>query len=239
MEIIKFIIQWIISYFMVVTIHELGHILIGVLSGFRFALFVIGPFGLRRKENGKITFYIEKNLAMWGGVGATVPINEDKNNFIKFRRLIIAGPIASLIFGIIMIVVFTFKSYLFILLLGAMGIGISITTLVPMRAGCFYTDGGRWLRMMQNNHDSEVELVIFNFIQSYYANKDYSKLNIEDTKLLTEDKDPRNQYLGHYYAYYYYKDNNDIDNANREIENMDRLKKDVPKNYIKMLPIES
>ncbi|MBS4538784.1 M50 family metallopeptidase [Clostridium sp. D2Q-11] len=238
MEIILFIIQALISYFIVVTIHELGHIITGILSGFRFILFVIGPFGLKRNDKGKITFYIEKNKALWGGIGGTVPVDDKKDNFKNFRRLIIAGPLTSLLFGVIMLIVFFYKSYLFILLLGAMAVGISIATLLPFRAGVFYTDGGRWLRMKGNDHDAKVELAIFNFIQSYSINKDYSKLNIEDTQLLIEDKDPRNQYMGHCFAYYYYKDNNNLNDADIELKKMKELQSHVPKNFVKLLAAE-
>lgn len=238
MEIIVLLIQIIISYFVVVTIHELGHVIVGIISGFRFELFVLGPMGLKRNEKGKIIFYIEKNKALWGGCAATVPITEEKENINKFANLLIGGPLASMFFGILLIIVFMNFGGTFYLLLGAMSLGISFATLIPMRAGCFYTDGGRWLRIMRKGYASKVEIVILEFTQSYYINKDYSKLCIKNTELLILDEDKRNQYLGHYYAYQYYKDNFDIEGMETEKRAMKALETSVPKNFAKLFALD-
>ncbi|WBW97838.1 M50 family metallopeptidase [Oceanirhabdus sp. W0125-5] len=238
MNIVMYIFQAILCYFCVITIHELGHTIVGILSGFRFELFVVGPFGVKRDENGKIIPYIEKNKAMWGGCAATVPINDNKDNFNKFANVLIGGPFASLVFGIIMLCLYAYESNFFILLLGSMAISISVATLIPMRAGCFYTDGGRWLRIKRKGYDSKVEMGIFNLTQSYYINQNYSKLSLEHTELLINDKDYRNQYLGHYFAYCYFKDNQDKNNGDIKVKVMKDLESNVPKNFVKLLPIE-
>ena len=238
MEIILYIIQALLCYFIVITIHELGHIIVGILSGFRFELFVLGPFGLKRDDNGKIIFYLEKNKAMWGGCGATVPVNDNRDNFNKFANVLIGAPLASLLFGIIMLCLFAYKPYFLVLMLGAMAISISVATLIPMRAGCFYSDGGRWLRIKRNGYDAKVEIAILNFIQSYYINKSYSKLNIADTQLLIQDKDFRNQYMGHYFAYCYYNDNNDKNNSDIKLKAMKQLENNVPKNFVKLCSVD-
>lgn len=238
MEIIVLVIQVIASYFIVVTVHELGHIVVGIISGFRFELFVLGPIGLKRNENGNLIFYIEKNKALWGGCAATVPIKEDKENINKFANLLIGGPLISLIFGILLIILFINFRVTFYLVLGAMSLGISFATLIPMRAGCFYTDGGRWLRIKRKGYASKVEIVLIKFTQSYYINNDYSKLCLKDIQILTFDEDKRNKYLGHYYAYHYYKDNFDSDGMESEKLAIKALEPSVPKNFVKLLALE-
>ena len=238
MKIIELVLMAIPCFLLVITIHELGHIIAGMLSGFRFEMLVIGPFGLKRNEDHKVIFYIEKNISMWGGMGATVPVNENKDNLDKFANVIIGGPLLSLLFGIAMIWLFIYNSHSFLLLLGAMAIGISIATLIPSRFGGFYSDGGRWLRIKRNGKDAMVEKAIFNFVQSGSVNGNYSKLIIEDTRLLIEDSDYRNQYLGHYFAYHYFKDNKDFKNADEELNSMAEPKAHVSKSFVKMLTVD-
>ena len=69
--------------FSVLAIHELGHILVGLAQGFAFQLFVIGPLGIKAEKNG-IKFYLNKELAYYGGVAASTPVDDDPSNAKKF-----------------------------------------------------------------------------------------------------------------------------------------------------------
>ncbi|MFZ7103316.1 MAG: M50 family metallopeptidase [Peptococcaceae bacterium] len=235
MEIILLIIKALICYFIVTTLHEMGHIVIGLLSGFRFELFVIGPVGLKRNNYGKVVPYIEKNTAMWGGAGATVPINYHDDNIKRFANILIGGPLTSLIFGLIILILNFHLQNKFLFLLGVMAVSISIATLIPIRAGSFYSDGGRWLRIKQGGYPAKAEIAIIEFMQSYFANKTYGKINIDHTKYLIKDKDPRNRYLGHYFAYKYYKENKQIEKAMEEQKALSTLAGEVPKNFVRLI----
>ena len=201
-------------------------------------LLVIGPIGLKRNEDNNIVFYIEKNIALWGGCVAVVPVTEDRENIYRFANLIISGPIASAIFGISTIIIYAYINGIFYLLLGAMSLGIAFATMIPMRAGCFYTDGGRWIRIRGKGSAAKIELALLGFIQSYYINKNYSQISIEDTKLLSTDSDKRNQYLGYYFAFLYYRDNFETNHMEAERKNLKALESSVPKNYVKLLSLE-
>ena len=43
-----------LSLFLAIAIHELGHLLAGLVQGFSFELFIVGPLGVKRDENRKI-----------------------------------------------------------------------------------------------------------------------------------------------------------------------------------------
>ena len=66
----------VIGYFMSTIIHELGHVVCGLINRWKFYMLVVGPFKLYREDNDLnkgIKFGIEKNPALWGGCGGTFP----------------------------------------------------------------------------------------------------------------------------------------------------------------------
>ena len=83
MEIWLIFVSFIPCYIIAGGIHELGHVILGVFQQFRFYLFVVGPFGIKKDEAGKVKLYFEKNVSLWGGVSATLPSDLDSNNFKK------------------------------------------------------------------------------------------------------------------------------------------------------------
>lgn len=148
-EILLFILCSLLSFIFSSAVHEIGDILTGLREGFKFYLLIVGQFGFKRNENDKIEFYFEKNVSLWGGVGATLPQNEDLNNFKKFGHVLLGGPIASLVFGAILLPLGVITKNMFLLLLGAIALSMGVACLIPATNGAFYTDGGRWLRLLE------------------------------------------------------------------------------------------
>jgi len=237
MKYLIFVLLSIISFIISSAVHELGHILIGLKEGFKFNLLVVGPFGLKRDENDKIVFYIEKDVSLWGGLGQTIPTNNNKNNYKKFGRILLAGPIASLILGTISLLIGINTKHIFFILLGCISLSMGIVCLIPMRNGAFYTDGGRWLRM-KSNKTRNVEMAIWNLGQNTIIQGNYSKLNFDEIMVLINDEDIRTKYLGHHYAYCYYKDNNNNDGMEKEKIELEKLKGKVPKQMVSMYDVD-
>ncbi len=237
MKILFFILLAILCFIISSAVHELGHIFIGIKEGFKFYLFVVGPFGLKRNEEDKVKFYIEKDISLWGGLSATIPTVENADNYRKFGRVLLGGPMASLIFGSIWLPFGIIKGSLFLLLLGAMPLSMGAACLIPARNGAFYTDGGRWLRMHKNADTKAVEAAIWNLTQNAIIQGNYAKANFDEIMILINDKDIRTSYLGHYYAFCFYKDNKDILNQEKEILALESLKKQVPKQVVAMFNV--
>lgn len=238
MEILSFVLLAISSYLIAAVIHELGHVITGFINGFKFQLLVVGPFGLKRNEEGKIVFYFEKNLSFWGGIGATTPVNESDENFKKFGRILLGGPIFSIVFGLFFLPFGILADVKFSTLLGAMLIGLGVVSLIPMRNGAFYTDGGRWLRMNKNESTKAVELALWDLTQNSIINQGYANLNFENITRLINDPDMRTKYLGHFYAYYYYKENKHTKSQAIQKNELDKLKNQVPKSMVSSYRID-
>lgn len=238
LNLLKIFLMAIPAYLIVTGVHEFGHVLVGLMSGFRFELFVIGPFGLKRNEDGTIVFYIEKIVSLWGGCAATVPISEKEVNLEVFGRILLGGPLMTLAFTLMLLPIAILVDNMFIVLLMAMSFGIFVATIIPMRNGSFYTDGGRWLRIKRKGQPAKMEAALFHFIQSYMVHRNYSQIKESDTQYLKADSDSRNAYLGHYFSYQYFKDNARLEDMKIAKDALEALIPKVPKSFPKLFPIE-
>lgn len=234
-KILSVILMTIPAYLIVISVHELGHILTGLINGFKFYIFVIGPIGLKRNEKDDIVLYFEKNPALWGGIGGVLPKTENSKNFKSFSRLIIAGPLFSLLFGGITLLIFFVWRQSFFLIVGAMSLGIFVTTLIPYQSGAFYSDGGRWLRIIGNTKAKDVELAIFSLVQSAVIHQGYSHIETSDFLTLINNGDHREQYIGHLYAKNYYAEQKDSVLEDKHLLQLKGLESKVPKSFIKLM----
>jgi hypothetical protein len=237
MKILIYVLLSIVCFIISSTVHELGHILTGLKEGFKFNLLVVGLLGIKRDENDKIVFYMEKDLSLWGGIGQTIPTDNNKNNYKKFSHVLLGGPIASLILGIVSLPIGISTKHIFFILLGSISLSMGIACLIPVRNGAFYTDGGRWLRM-QKNKTRKVEMAIWNLAQNTVIQGNFAKLNVDEIMILINDEDIRTKYLGHYYAYCYYKDNKNNDGMEKEKVELEKLKGKVPKQMISIFSVD-
>ncbi len=188
----------VIMVHLVLVVHELGHVVMGLLQGFRFELFVVGLLGIKR-EKEKIKIYFNKNLGYYGGMAATLPIDDSEDNLKKFARMILAGPIVSLLFAI---VCFFIANYLtsplrIIFYTGAIAsIGIFLATTIPSRTGMFFTDRKRYQRLVTPGEDQKVELALLKIMGNYSKDESYKNVDKKDIEILIGDKIPFMKYFG-------------------------------------------
>ncbi len=143
------------AFFVALAVHEAGHVLAGLAAGFRFRLWVVGPVFLLRDGAGRLRAGWNRDLRLWGGIGATTP--NDTRALIRRMSLVVSGgPAASL--GLALAAH---------LALSAAGGGlpsagrISLSWLrllsgllflgnaIPMENGAFRTDGSALLRLLR------------------------------------------------------------------------------------------
>jgi hypothetical protein len=185
------IIGVIIIMHFVLLIHELGHVVMGLLQRFRFELLVVGLLGIKREEE-KIKIYLNKNFGYYGGLGLTVPKDDSSDNLRKFANVLLAGPIASIVFAVMC---FFMVNYLanpygvIVFTAGLASFGIFLATTIPSRSGMFYTDRKRYQRLMTAGKDQEVELAMLTILCSYVKNHSYKDIKKEVFDVLITDND--------------------------------------------------
>ena len=181
----------------VLLIHELGHVIMGLLQGFRFELLVVGLLGIKREEE-KIKIYLNKNFGYYGGLGLTVPKDDSSDNLRKFANVILAGPIASIVFAVICFFVVNYLANPYGVIVFAAGLasfGIFLATTIPSRSGMFYTDRKRYQRLIKAGKDQEVELAMLTILGSYAKNQSYKDIKKEVFDVLIIDND---SFVKHY-----------------------------------------
>jgi hypothetical protein len=237
-DILVFLVSFLVCFIISSLVHEMGHILTGLLQGFKFHVLVAGPLGLKRDQNDRIVLYLEKDASLWGGLGATIPTTEHEDNYKKFGRILLGGPVASIIFGAIWLPLGIIQENVFFLLLGAMPMSMGIVSLIPMRNGAFYTDGGRWLRMYKNEKTKAVEVAVWNLTQQAIIQGSFEKANRNAIMILINDEDIRTKYIGHYYAFCHYRDTKDVQNMEQEKAELEKLKGKVPNQMVSMFDVD-
>ncbi|MCS7024055.1 MAG: hypothetical protein NZV14_04605 [Bryobacteraceae bacterium] len=129
--------------FLVIAIHEVGHLLGGMWFGLRFCLLAVGPLLVLREQN-RIRIKFNRAFSLWGGLAAALP-----ERFQNLERAMLAftagGPLASLLAAVALWQapgVAARLASLCSLLIGCV-------TLVPLRSSGFVSDGGRILMFLR------------------------------------------------------------------------------------------
>lgn len=222
----------IIMLFIVLGVHELGHLITGLIQGFRFELFVVGPLGIKR-ENNRIKVYLNKNIEHYGGITSTLPRNDNPENSRKLAIICLAGPIASIILAIILGIFYYLLNFQFsnIILIGALSsVGIFLVTTIPSKTGMFFTDRKRYQRLTKYGPDREVELALLRILGNYA--KDNSYINVEANDIETVISDKNYKYFGLFTKLTYQFET--IGHFELETENeFEKMSKEMPKSLVK------
>lgn len=136
---------------LVLAVHEAGHLAGGMGRGMRFLLFIAGPFGLVRTQEG-IRFRWFFNLGTLGGLAAALP---DPGRALRPQLvpLIIGGPLASLLLALAALGVFAGvdgRTGAYALVTMLLSTAIFLVTAAPFRAGGFMSDGMQLLQLRRD-----------------------------------------------------------------------------------------
>lgn len=126
----------------VLAFHEAGHLAGGMSRGMRFLMFIAGPFGWVRGKDG-VRFRWFFNLGTLGGVAAAMPVPGLPLK-PQLTRLVVGGPLASLVLAAAGFAVFWFvpgRVGAYALVTAGLSLAIFVVTAVPMRSGGFMSDG--------------------------------------------------------------------------------------------------
>jgi len=140
----------VLAFFLVILIHELGHLAGGLLMGNEFSFLSVGPFKIQ-KEDGQYNFQFLKDIPALG-LALSLPT---KVEGFKMRRLVTisGGPLASLLLAIGSILLASIAAPFFLKLLGGMSAFIFLMTAIPAKAGGMLTDGMQIVMTLRNDDD--------------------------------------------------------------------------------------
>lgn len=213
----------------VIAFHELGHLLAGLVQGFRMALYTAGLLGARGTENG-VQFFFNRQFNLMGGLAATFPERLESGPDLrrKFVRIVASGPLASLLLSLLAWLGFflvlqntgtgttlaTRAALIFLLFTGAVSGVIFLITMIPTQSGGFMSDGARLMSLLSGGEKSRYEEASLSFTALMGAGKlpgEYPTDMLE--RLLTRTPDSMLGLNGHYVAFTHYLDRMEVEKA--------------------------
>lgn len=221
------------------AVHELGHLLTGLAQGFRFELFVVFLLGIRRKEN-RVEVYFNKNVGYMGGLAATTPRIKSPSNRKKFALILLAGPLASLLFAVVclLLVVYTRNVlWTFWLVGGSTSFAIFLATTIPTKSGIFFTDRARFQRLLSSGKEGVAEQALLSILAQNNMDNSVRNISLEDTRALKESDEAFIRFWGYYYEYQYYLVNEEPLKQEAWIQ-LVHVKDSIPKQVWKALGFE-
>ncbi|MCI3147830.1 hypothetical protein C5137_16705 [Bacillus cereus] len=211
---------------LVLAIHELGHVVFGLIGGLHFKFMTVGPITFQ-KEKGKVRIRENKLWAYFGGVAMLVPPSiETPNLSKKWAWLTLGGPITSLLFGITFGYIYMVSYYQYLLYFSVLHFVIFAATIVPIK-GTFLSDGMQFLILIKDDEKAKQHLYniqVSSELFSYKRPKVWDKRLIElSEEKLKEDKSIRDIMSGLMLVFYTRADQEGMERAIPYIERIVQL----------------
>ena len=126
-NIILLLIAGVVVFILQVIIHEAGHLVFGLLSGYKFISFRVFDFKIIKDENGKLNFRYEK-IAGTGGQ-CLMRASEYIEGKFKYKLYLLGGVTFNIVFSVVFWLVL--PSY-YTLLFALIGFVLAFLNLIPM-----------------------------------------------------------------------------------------------------------
>ena len=172
--------------FVVVAVHELGHLAGALSAGFRFQLLTVGPFTLYR-DGERIRFRWNTDWMQMGGLAAALP-GPGADVRRGAMRMIVGGPLTSYLLALAGGVLFTTAGEGALRMAGMMfglqSLAIGVMTSIPGAMGGYLSDGARYLQLRRGGMEAERWLAIAVFAAQNQAGERPRQWRLEQA---TED----------------------------------------------------
>ncbi|HKG95697.1 MAG TPA: hypothetical protein VKA84_27555 [Gemmatimonadaceae bacterium] len=155
----------VLSAWLVIAWHELGHLIAGAMARLRFRTYILGPLRVERDvSTGRVVARFNRELGTWGGMAGSYP-TDARDLSRRVAMLLAGGPLASLVlaavaFGALAALRTGPITRGLVAVTGLFSLGIGAVTLLPMRG----SDGGRLLRLRRGGPAAEREAAVFGIL---------------------------------------------------------------------------
>ncbi|MED0990126.1 M50 family metallopeptidase [Bacillus nitratireducens] len=176
---------------LVLAIHELGHVIFGLMGGLKFKFMTVGPITVQ-KEKGKIRIRENKIWMYVGGVAMLVPSSTHTPNLSKkWAWMTLSGPLTSFVFGIVSGYIYMVSYYHMLLYFSVLHLAIFVVTAIPIK-GTLLSDGMQFLILIKDDEKAREHLYtiqVSSELFSYKRPEDWDERLIElSEEKLKEDK---------------------------------------------------
>ena len=126
-NIILLLIAGVIAFILQVIVHEAGHLVFGLLSGFKFISFRVFDLKIIKDENGKLKIRFERLAGTGGQCLMRAP--EYVEGKFKYKLYLLGGVIFNIVFSVVSWLIL--PSY-YTLLFALIGFALAFLNLIPM-----------------------------------------------------------------------------------------------------------
>ena len=126
-NIIFLLLAGVIAFVLQIIVHEAGHLVCGLISGYKFVSFRVFDFKIIKDENGKLNFRYEKIAGTGGQCLMRAP--EYVEGKFKYKLYLLGGVIFNVLFSIVFWLIL--PSY-YTLLFALIGFTLAFLNLIPM-----------------------------------------------------------------------------------------------------------
>jgi hypothetical protein len=218
-------------FFLITTLHELGHVIAGWLVGFRLSFLLIGPFRIIRKPQG---WKVRLTPFLGGGMTCSLPTD---TRAVARRMAVMAagGPLASLltvVAGMSLLISARADSWLavFVALTTALSTIFFFLSIMPGYRWGFASDGARLLTLLRGDAaaDRFITLTLTTAAQvNGIRPREWDGERLRRATLV-EGRN-RDDYAAVSFAFYHALDGGDVERAGEYLEKLLALRHLVPR----------
>jgi len=233
-SILYFLLSAPLWWYVMILLHELGHLIAGIFCKFNFYFLSVGPVKVEKKQDG-LTFSRHRFINVAGGLTLMIP-DEKYNNKTRWLIFIAAGPLASLVVGIMLFLFLMSQEagQLNIFLVNTL-LGVALSSLfigfvlsaIPMNMKELGgNDGQMILDIYRGGKGLEIRNLFFKLINASIQGTRPAFLNRSDIASLihfSKNVELIPQITGHFFAYNHYLERKRIKKAQFHIKCADKL----------------
>ena len=171
-NIIFLFIAGVIAFILQVIVHEAGHLVFGLLSGYKFISFRVFDFKIIKDENGKLKIRYERLAGTGGQCLMRAP--EYVEGKFKYRLYLLGGVIFNIVFSIVSWLIL--PSY-YTLLFALIGFALAFLNLIPMG----FNDG---MTYYHASKDETTRFILYLQLEYIYYQSIGKNLLIEQPKIV-------------------------------------------------------
>lgn len=205
----------VLSFFVVVGIHELGHILTGLILKYQFRFVTVGPLKIEL-INGKLEFKVNTEINTMGGLTLMFPSKSfTRQEMIWYYA---GGPLLSLLFGLgLLLLLITMQSVidesqLFWMIASVMSLVIGVVSLIPISNGDLHTDGSQMLDFLRGGNKGIRKLYLLKLSAASTNGvrpSEWDRKTLEVSLSINKDEHDQFAALSYLYGFYHYMDAGD------------------------------
>ena len=162
----------VIAFILQVIVHEAGHLIFGLLSGYKFISFRVFDFKIIKDVNGKLKIRFERLAGTGGQCLMRAP--EYVNGKFKYKLYLLGGVIFNIVFSIVFWLIL--PSY-YTLLFALIGFALAFLNLIPMG----FNDG---MTFYHANKDETIRFVLYLQLEYVYYQSIGKNLLIEKPEIV-------------------------------------------------------